>query len=50
MDFATVSDQDIKNDDIVYMVFQKHAGDFEEIEAETLVLQGEEMSESSTTL
>jgi hypothetical protein len=40
---ATVSDQEIKNDDIVYMVFVKETGSgFEEIAVDNLVPFGDD--------
>jgi hypothetical protein len=38
LDLATVSDQEIKNDDVVYMVFQKETGSgWEDLQVDTLV-------------
>lgn len=38
VDLATISDQEIKNDDVVYFLFPKEAGSgWEEINVETLV-------------
>ena len=43
VDAATVSDQEVKNDDIVYMVFPKEAGGgFEDIQADNLLPMGED--------
>lgn len=43
VDFATVSDQEIHNDDVIYMVFAKDVGGgWEEIQADTLAQFGEE--------
>ena len=43
LDLATVSDQEIKNDDVVYMVFTKETGGgWEELHVDTLVAFGEE--------
>lgn len=43
---ATVSDQEIKNDDAIYYIFQKDSGvGWEEIQVETLARFGEETSE-----
>ena len=44
VDLATVSDQEIHNDDVVYMVFAKEGagGGWEELQADTLVQFGEE--------
>ena len=43
VDMATVSDQEIKNDDIVYMVFVKETGSgFEEIAVDNLVPFGDD--------
>lgn len=45
MDFASVSDQEVQNDDVVYMVFSKENGvGFEEIQADVLAPFGEEPS------
>ena len=46
VDLATVSDQDIKTDDIVYMVFMKPSGGFEEISVEELTPEAEPTGES----
>lgn len=41
VDMATVSDQEIKNDDIVYMCFPKENGSgFEEVSADSLAALG----------
>lgn len=45
VDPATISDQEVKNDDIVYMVFAKDTGaGFEEIQADSLAHFGGEDS------
>lgn len=45
MDFASVSDQEVQNDDVVYMVYSKENGvGFEEIQADVLAPFGEEPS------
>ena len=47
VDLATVSDQEIKNDDIVYMLFPKESGGgFEEISVEAFTAFGEEKEEA----
>ena len=40
VDLATVSDQEIKSDDVVYMMFTKDNGGWEELSADTLVSFG----------
>ena len=43
VDLATVSDQEIKNDDVIYMVFAKEGtGGWEELQVDTLVPFGDE--------
>lgn len=37
LDLATISDQEIKNDDIIYYVFTKDSGGWEDINCEQLV-------------
>jgi hypothetical protein len=49
LDLATISDQDIKNDDVLYMVLPKDGGGgYEEIQADTLTPFGEESEPSAT--
>mmetsp|Transcript_4053 Transcript_4053/g.6282 ORF Transcript_4053/g.6282 Transcript_4053/m.6282 type:complete len:107 (-) Transcript_4053:145-465(-) len=46
LDMATVSDQEVKNDDILYFVFQKETGSgFEELQVDSLTHFGEEKAE-----
>jgi hypothetical protein len=48
IDLASISDQEIRNDDIVYMVFQKEVGGgWEEIQADTLVSFGDDQTQLS---
>lgn len=48
MDLATVSDQEIKNDDIVYMVFMKETGGgWEELQVDTISPFGDDSSQMS---
>eukprot|EP01036_Dinobryon_divergens_P025872 gene25872-34461_t len=43
VDFASVSDQEVQNDDVVYMVFSKENGvGFEDIQVDALTPFGEE--------
>jgi hypothetical protein len=43
VDFASVSDQEVQNDDVVYMVFTKENGvGFEDIQVDVLTPFGEE--------
>ena len=43
VDMATVSDQEIKNDDVIYMVFAKEGtGGWEELQVDTLLPFGED--------
>ena len=45
---ATVSDQEVKNDDVVYMVFAKETGTgWEELQVDTLVSFAEEVDSST---
>ena len=45
---ATVSDQEIKNDDVLYMVFAKETGTgWEELQVDTLVAFAEETDAST---
>jgi hypothetical protein len=49
VDAATVSDQEIKADDVVYMVFQREGGGgWEELHADPLVAFAEETEQSAT--
>lgn len=42
VDLATVSDQEIKNDDVIYMVFMKEgAGGWEELQVDQLLPFGD---------
>jgi len=46
VDLATVSDQEIKNDDVIYMVFARETGTgWEELQVDALVPFGEESSD-----
>lgn len=48
MDAATVSDQEIRTDDVVYMVFQREGGGgWEELHADPLVAFAEEAEQSA---
>ena len=48
LDLATISDQEIKNDDVVYMVFQKDGvGGWEDINIENLVPLAEVSAEKT---
>jgi len=43
VDAATISDQEIKNDDIVYMIFAKETGGgFEELQVDSFAAIGAE--------
>mmetsp|Transcript_15639 Transcript_15639/g.26068 ORF Transcript_15639/g.26068 Transcript_15639/m.26068 type:complete len:104 (+) Transcript_15639:62-373(+) len=48
LDLATISDQEIKNDDVLYLVFMKGAGGWEELQVDVLAPFGEEAPEGST--
>ncbi|KAJ1421418.1 hypothetical protein B484DRAFT_364536 [Ochromonadaceae sp. CCMP2298] len=49
MDLATVSDQEIKTDDVVYMVFQKETGaGWEELQADVFTSFGQDHSEEGS--
>lgn len=44
MDLATISDQEVRSDDIVYMVFQKEVGGgWEELQVDMLSTNGGEV-------
>eukprot|EP01041_Mallomonas_annulata_P000706 gene706-1358_t len=46
VDLATVSDQEIKNDDVIYMVFLKESGTgWEDLQVDSFLPFGEENSE-----
>lgn len=48
LDLATVSDQEIKNDDVLYLVFAKeNGGGFEELVVETLARYGETLEDAN---
>ncbi len=48
LDGATVSDQEVRNDDVVYMVFARETGTgFEELQADTLVSFGGDEGETN---
>ena len=48
LDLATISDQEIKTDDVIYMVFQKETGGgWEDIQVDTLVPLAEATAETS---
>mmetsp|Transcript_25815 Transcript_25815/g.43066 ORF Transcript_25815/g.43066 Transcript_25815/m.43066 type:complete len:115 (-) Transcript_25815:124-468(-) len=50
MDLATVSDQEIKTDDVVYMVFQKESGTgWEELQADVFTMFGQDHSEEGSS-
>lgn len=43
VDLATVSDQEIRNDDVIFMAFAKETGTgFEEVQVDTLTAFGED--------
>lgn len=45
LDMATVSDQEVKNDDILYFIFAKESGGWEDLQVDTLTRFGDEGSE-----
>jgi hypothetical protein len=45
VDLATISDQEIKNDEVIYMLFAKETGGWEDLQVEALLPFGEEASE-----
>mmetsp|Transcript_35579 Transcript_35579/g.36274 ORF Transcript_35579/g.36274 Transcript_35579/m.36274 type:complete len:107 (+) Transcript_35579:136-456(+) len=46
VDLATISDQEIKNDDVMYMVFSKESGSgWEDLQVDSFLPFGEENSE-----
>lgn len=47
---ATVSDQEVKNDDVLYFVFAKESGGWEELQVETLTRFGEDGAEDPAGL
>ncbi len=48
VDLATISDQEIQNDDVVYMVFAKDSGaGWEELQADVLAPFGEDATQMS---
>lgn len=48
MDLATISDQEIKTDDVVYMVFAKETGGgWEELQVDNISAFGEDSSQMS---
>ena len=47
LDLATISDQEIKNDDVLYLLFAKEAGGWEELQVDVLAHFGEETAEGS---
>lgn len=49
LDLATISDQEIKNDDVLYLVFAKSAGGWEELQVDVLASFGEEAAEHSSS-
>ena len=50
LDMATISDQEIKNDDVLYLVFQKSpGGGWEDLQVDVLAPFGEEEAEGSAT-
>jgi hypothetical protein len=46
LDLATISDQEVKNDDVLYLVFAKGAGGWEELQVDVLVPFVEEVAEA----
>ena len=42
VDLATVSDQEVKNDDIIYMVFAKPGGAWEDLQVDAMVPFGDD--------
>lgn len=45
LDLATISDQEVKNDDVLYLVFAKSSGGWEELQVDVLAPFGEEVAE-----
>jgi hypothetical protein len=46
VDLATISDQEIKNDEVIYMVFAKeNGGGWEDVQVEALLPFGEESND-----
>ena len=46
VDLATISDQEIKNDEVIYMVFAKESGGgWEDLQVEALLPYGEESND-----
>ena len=45
---ATISDQEIKNDDVLFLVFAKGSGGWEELQVDVLAPFGEEVAEGSS--
>ena len=48
LDMATISDQEIKNDDVLFLVFAKGSGGWEELQVDVLAPFGEEVAEGSS--
>jgi hypothetical protein len=42
---ATVSDQEVKNDDVLYFIFAKESGGWEDLQVDSLTRFGDEGSE-----
>eukprot|EP00604_Paraphysomonas_vestita_P002227 CAMPEP_0174820542 /NCGR_PEP_ID=MMETSP1107-20130205/4448_1 /TAXON_ID=36770 /ORGANISM="Paraphysomonas vestita, Strain GFlagA" /LENGTH=68 /DNA_ID=CAMNT_0016036099 /DNA_START=226 /DNA_END=432 /DNA_ORIENTATION=+ len=47
LDMATVSDQEVKNDDVLYFVFAKESGGWEELQVDSLTRFGGDGEEPS---
>ena len=47
VDQATISDQEIKNDEIIYMIFAKEGGGWEDLQLEALLPFGEDNNDHS---
>ena len=48
MDLATISDQEIKNDEVIYMIFLKDGGGWEDLQVEVLLPFGEESTDHTS--
>ena len=47
VDQATISDQEIKNDEVIYMIFAKEGGGWEDLQLEALLPFGDDSNEHS---
>ena len=45
VDLATISDQEIKNDEVIYMIFAKEGGGWEDLQIEALLPFGDDNNE-----